>query len=88
MLEKLVRSTRSVVGGVLLVLVFVTDFMFVSVEALEGNGTTLWPVPFGVVVEMAILQGESAGLSLSLNPARPKLYSSEIQKRDKIMKER
>jgi hypothetical protein len=66
MLEKLVRSTRSVVGGILLwVLVFVTVFGFISVEALRGNGTSLGPEPLGVGVDMAILQ---------VNPSRAQVW--------------
>jgi hypothetical protein len=54
MLEKLVRSTRSVVGGILL-LVFVVVFIFASVGVLTANGEFSHPETFGDGDDIAIL---------------------------------
>jgi hypothetical protein len=66
MLEKLVRSTRSVVGGILL-LVFVIVFIFASEGVLRGNGEISRPEPFGDGDDIAILNQSWGGLSRDLN---------------------
>jgi hypothetical protein len=80
MLEKLVRSMRSVVGGILS-LVFKAVFGFVSAKALRGNGTTLRPVPFAVEFEMAILKDEPVGHNHYKSSLSQNLESSEIPKK-------
>ncbi len=67
MLEKLVRSTRSVVGGILL-LVFVIVFIFASDEVLTGNGGFSRPETFGDGDDIAILISSWDVLSRDSNP--------------------
>ncbi len=67
MLEKLVRSTRSVVGGILL-LVFVIVFIFALEGVLTADVEFSHPERFGDGDDIAILIMNWDDLSRDLNP--------------------
>jgi hypothetical protein len=67
MLEKLVRSTRSVVGGII-ESVSVIVFIFASEGFLRGNGSFSRPETFGDGDDIAILMSSWDVLSRDLNP--------------------